>query len=148
LFADPTANPRNLPASQLYSGDNYFGPVVPWDKNALKSPPPQGFPTLPPNWEDTGSLKNKKLRTQIFLRELSQLVWGGITDDPSQDTATVERYPSPRPLVRLGVGKMPFSYWQRGLDSYAQITSIVDGQIGRVLDALEDLPRDVRENRL
>jgi arylsulfatase A-like enzyme len=146
VFADPTANPRNLPASQLYSGDNYFGPVVPWDQNALKSPPPQGFPTLPPNWEDTRSLENKKLKTQIFFRELSQLVWGGITDDPSQDTATVERYPSPRPVVRFGVGKMPFSYWQRGLDSYAQITSIVDCQIGRVLDALEDLPQDVQEN--
>lgn len=136
LFADPGANPRNLPPQELYSGDDYFGPVAPWDKNELKSPPPQGFPTLPPNWEDTRSLENENLKTQIYARELSQLVWGGITDDPSQDTATVERFPSPRPAVRFGVAKMPFSYWQRGLDSYAQVTSMVDAQIGRVLDAL------------
>jgi uncharacterized sulfatase len=146
LFADPSANPQNLPPQELYSGEDYFGPVVPWDKNELKSPPPQGFPALPPNWEDTRSLEKKNLKTQIYARELSQLIWGGIADDPAQNTATVERFPSPRPAVRFGVAKMPFSYWQRGLDSYAQVTSMVDVQIGRVLDALENLPRDVREN--
>ena len=88
-----------------------------------------------------------KPSTQTFIREFSQGVWGGITDDPSQGTATIERYPSPRPLVRYGVAKMPFSYWQRGLDSYTQVMQIVDGQIGRVLDTLlNTLPKSVSEN--
>lgn len=144
VFVD--ANPNNLPAQQLYTGDNYYGPEIPWDQNALKSPPPQGFPVVPPNWEDTNSLKNKNLPTQIFVRELSQLIWGGITDDPSQNEATVVPYPTRPAVLNVGVGKMPFSYWQRGLDSYAQLMQIVDCQIGRVLQAVEDLPRDVREN--
>jgi uncharacterized sulfatase len=148
LYADPNANPGNLPPASAYSGPSYEGPVVPWDENELKSPPPQHFPTVPPNLEDTNSLKNKNLKTQIFVREFSQLIWGGITDDPSQNTAAIERYPSPRPKLNFGTTKMPFNYWQRGLDSYAQVMTIVDTQIGRVVDALDDLPRQVRENTI
>jgi hypothetical protein len=113
---------------------------VPWDKNDLKSPQSYGFQTLPPNWEDAKSIAKNKPSTQTFYREFSQGVWGGITDDPSQDTATIKRYPSPRPLVNYGVAKMPFSYWQRRLDSYTQVMQIVDAQIGSVLDTLHSLP--------
>jgi uncharacterized sulfatase len=44
------------------------------------------------------------------------------------------------------VAKFPYSYWQRGLDSYTQVMEIVDCQIGKVLDAVDDLPPDVKEN--
>jgi len=78
-----------------------------------------------------------------LIREFSQLIWGGITEDSSQTTPSVERYPSPRPALNWAVGKFPFSYWQRGLDSYAQVMGIVDTQIGRVIDAI---PQDVLNN--
>ena len=41
---------------------------------------------------------------------------------------------------------MPYSYWQRGLDSYTQVMQFVDTQIGNVLDQLHNLPKDVRDN--
>jgi uncharacterized sulfatase len=148
LLADQNLNPRKLVPAVPYSGADYFGPVVSWDDNALKSPPPQGFPSVPPNWENASSIKAKGLKTQTFFRELQQAIWGGITDDPSQDTATVERYPSPKPTVHFGVAKMPFSYWQRGLDSYAQVMRFVDTQIGNVISALDGLPPAVRENTI
>ena len=46
----------------------------------------------------------------------------------------------------VGVGKAPFSYWQRSLDSYTQIMTVVDGSIGKVLNAFGDLPRTVQQN--
>jgi arylsulfatase A-like enzyme len=142
LFASSQANPNNLGQFVQYPGD---GPVVPWDEDALKSPPSYGYPALPPNWESHDDLvQHKKPTTQLFIREFQQGVWGGATDDPSQDTFTIEEYPQTG--LGLGVAKAPFSYWQRGLDSYTQIMQVVDTQIGRVVDALEALPDSIVEN--
>ena len=148
LFADPNVNPTKLNPISPYSGPDYYGPVVEWEQNELKSPNSYGYPVVPPNWEDAGSIAGKNLKTQTLIREFQQAVWGGITDDPSQNTATIEQYPNPTPNIDLnfGVAKMPYSYWQRGLDSYTQVMEKVDGQIGNVLDAVENLPPDVREN--
>lgn len=143
LLNNKTLNPENLAPIAPYPGN---GPVVPWEKDELKSPKSYGYPTVPPNWESASSIADKNLKTQTLIREFQQATWGGITDDPTQDTATIERYPSPRPLVKYAVAKMPYSYWQRGMDSYTQIMGIVDRQIGRVLDELNDLPQDVIEN--
>jgi arylsulfatase A-like enzyme len=148
FFANLNVNPANLQPISVYTdyqGRKYYGPVVPWDNNALKSPKSYGYPTLPPNWEDTKTIAKKKPSTQAFFREFSQGVWGGVSDDSSQDTATIEQYPNPNPL-QYGVAKMPYSYWQRGLDSYTQIMQIVDCQIRKVLDALDDLPSSVKDN--
>ena len=81
----------------------------------------------------------------MFIHDFQQGVWGGATDDKTQDTPSIEQYPNPRPNenLQLGIAKMPFSYWQRGFDSYTQIMQIVDGQIGRVLKALHSLPDSV-----
>ncbi|MDQ2843240.1 MAG: hypothetical protein M3Y72_19825 [Acidobacteriota bacterium] len=66
---------------------------------------------MPPNWEDQASLAAKGISTQVFIKEFQQGVWGGIADDPSQDTATIEQYPNRNPLVDLsyGVVKMPYN---------------------------------------
>ena len=45
-------------------------------------PPPLGYPTVPPNWESMESLRANKPSTQVFARSFTELVWGGITDDP------------------------------------------------------------------
>jgi arylsulfatase A-like enzyme len=146
LFADSAVNPKGW--AQLQPGYGVSnGPIVPWSENALKDPPPYGYPTLPPNWENCSSLEEKP-STQTFVNEFAQGTWGGVTDDPNQDIATVAQYPNPNSVtnLNLGVAKMPFSYWQRGLDSYTQVMQIVDCQIGRVLEALHSLPRSVVEN--
>ena len=129
-----------------YPGD---GPDVSWQENALKNPPSYKYPDVPPNWETTAQIDAKELKTQTFIKEFQEAVWGGITDDRSQDTATVEPYPNPNKFEDLnyGVVKMPFSYWKRGLDSYTQVMQIVDNDIGGVLDAFNGMvPADVVEN--
>jgi arylsulfatase A-like enzyme len=142
LFADPTVNPQTLAQAIVYPGK---GPNVPYEEDALKCPPSYGYPTVPPNWESQQDLiDHKKPPTQNFIREFSQLIWGGITDDPSQHSPTIEEYP--QTSLGDGVIKMPYSYWQRGLDSYTQIMEIVDGQIGRVLEAFHDLPKNIVDN--
>jgi arylsulfatase A-like enzyme len=141
LFASGRTNPEGYDPLVKYPGD---GPVVPWRKNALKSPPSYGYPAVPPNWEKDLS---DKPTTQEFIRKFSAGVWGGIAFDESQDYATVEKYPQPDGKDdNLGMIQMPFSYWQRGMDSYTQVSQIVDAQIGRVLDALNCLPESVVEN--
>ncbi len=140
------ANPDNLQQMRKGYGTSN-GPVVDWDTNALKSPKSYGYPTLPPNWESRDDLKSKP-STQVFIHDFAQGIWGGVTDDPSQDYASIEQFPNRNPNndQKLGIAKMPYSYWQRGLDSYTQIMEIVDGEIGKVLAAFRALPADVKEN--
>jgi arylsulfatase A-like enzyme len=142
LFADRKRNPAGLEQFIDYSDS---GPTVPWGDDKLKSPPPYNFPVLPPNWETPAMLEaQQKPTTQRFIREFSQAIWGGITTDPEQNEFKVKPYGNGD--LGLGVAKAPFSYWQRGLDSYAQIIKIVDQQIGAVIDQLNSLPQSVVNN--
>lgn len=122
--------------------------VVPWDDNALKAPASYGYPEVPPNWESSAQLEEQgKPTTQSFIKEFQQLVWGGVTDNPTENTPAdraVKQYPAEN--LGYGVAKMEYTYWQRGLDSYTQIMGVVDVQIGRVLDALNSLPGSIVEN--
>jgi arylsulfatase A-like enzyme len=145
LFASPTTNPDGLHQMSAGYGTEENPPVVNWDTNELKSPKSYGYPKLPPNWESREDLKNNKPSTQVFIHDFQQGVWGGATDDSKQDTPSIEPYPGTN-SQQLGIAKMPFSYWQRGFDSYTQIMQIVDGQIRRVLEALHSLPESVVEN--
>jgi uncharacterized sulfatase len=126
LFQNPQVNPNSLSQIAQYPGN---GPVVPYDQNALKSPLSYGYPVIPPNWEDQKTLLANKPSTHTFVRELSAGIWGGASDDPSQGSATIVQYPNPNAITDLhfGVVNMPYSYWQRGLDSYSQLMQIVDG---------------------
>jgi arylsulfatase A-like enzyme len=122
--------------------------LVPWEDNALKSPPAYGYPAVPPNWESSNHLlKQDKPSTQLFIKEFQQLVWGGVTDDPTENTPA-DRKVNPYPAEQLGYGvaKMEYTYWQRGLDSYTQTMEVVDVQIGRILDTLNGLPSSIVEN--
>ncbi len=89
-----------------------------------------------------------KPSTHVFIHDFAQCVWGGITDDASQDTPSIERYPirSAHDDLNLGTLKMPYSYLKRGLDSFTQVMQIVDSDIGGVLDAFNTLPTKVVEN--
>ena len=143
VFADKKANPDELPQQIKYPGD---GPDIPWDENALKSPPSYGYSDLPANWESQADWKAQaKPTTQTFIKDFQELIWGGVTEDRGQAESGIVAYNTTNG-TKLGVIKTPFSYWQRGLDSYTQIMEILDVQIGRVLDKLHSLPRGVVEN--
>jgi uncharacterized sulfatase len=116
-------------------------PDVSWDANPLKDPDSYGYPALPPNWESADQLAANKPSTQTFTRLFQEAVWGGVADDPNQTTFTIDPYPTPPGVY--GVGKAPHSYWQRSLDSYTQIMSILDAHIGAVVAAM---PPGVAEN--
>ena len=124
------------------------GPEVSWRSNALKNPPSYGYPAVPDNWESTADLiARNKPNTQLFIKEFQQAVWGGVTDEPSKNTPAsriVADYPNDQ--LHYGIAKMEFTYWRRGLDSYTQVMQAVDCEIGKVIDAVEGLPKHVREN--
>ena len=73
-------------------------------------------------------MRSVKTTTHTFIQEFSTAVWGGITPDPFQLGFRIQPYGDGS--LGLGIGEAPFFYWQRGLDSYTQITQIVDQQIG------------------
>ena len=55
-------------------------PIVNWDTNKLKSPPPFGYPILPPNWQDPNHYAAAgKPTTHTFIQEFPAAVWGGVT---------------------------------------------------------------------
>jgi uncharacterized sulfatase len=115
VFANKRLNPQGLKQNIDYS---VSGPQVPWEKDKLKSPPSYGFPFLPPNWETPAIWKaQKKPTTQTFIRDFQQMIWGGTTDNPLQLGFRVVPYGHND--TGCGIGKAPFYYWQRGLDSYA-----------------------------
>jgi arylsulfatase A-like enzyme len=117
-------------------------PIVSWDDDPLKSPPPLGYPTLPPNWQSAAYIQANKPSLQYFAQTFSDAIWGGVSDDSNQADFTIQPYPN---LANTGIGVAPYSYWQRCLDSYTNVMSIVDQRIGEVVSAL---PVDVAQNTI
>lgn len=123
------------------SGDT---PTVTYDAvPPLDRPKDYGYPSLPPNWESTKKLTDDKPGFQVMARSFTDLMWGGVTDDPTQLTEfTMEDYPN---LPGATIAKAPFSYWSKSLDSYTQILGFVDDHIGAVVGAI---PEDIRDNTI
>jgi len=145
LFANYNQNkPSSAQLKQVIDYTN-TPPIVNWNTNQLKSPPPFGYPSLPPNWQnpDNYAALNKPT-THTFIQQFQEAVWGGITPDPFQLGFRVTPYGKGN--LGIGTGYAPFYYWQRGLNSYTQVTQIVDQQIGAVLDQLHKLPQSVIDN--
>ena len=150
LFDD--YNQNKPPDGQLKQFLDYTHtpPIVNPIINQLKSPPFFGYPFLPPNWQDPKNYAAAgKPTTHAYMQQFSAAVWGGVTTNPRQRGFQVLPYPDgPDGATGYGVGYAPFYYWQRGLDSYTQITQILDQQIGFVIDQLYQLPRSIRENTI
>ena len=145
-------NQENPTAPLAQVADYLAGPpTYNWDTNALKSPPSFGYPILPPNWQDPRFYKaTGKPTTHAFFQLVSEAAWGGITTNPFQRGFQVLPYP-PQPDGQpsgYGVAFAPFRYWQRGLDSYTQITQILDDQIGDLLCELHQLPQSIVDNTI
>ncbi len=124
-------------------------PTYDWNNNPLKTPPSLAYPPIPPNWESADHIAKHKPKLQSFARLFQEAVWGGVSDDPNATDFSVVEYPTnpadPKLQPPYGVGKAPYSYWQRSLDSYTQIMTALDDNIGTVLEAL---PAVVRENTI
>ena len=75
--------------------------------------------------------------------QFSELVWGGVSDDPKATAFTIAPYPFVPDT--FGIAYAPYHYWRRNLDSYTQIIQIVDERIGEVLSAL---PKAVADNTI
>lgn len=116
-------------------------PLVSYDTSIVSEsqPPPQGFPSVPSNWEHIDTIRAEKPSTQLLYNEGNQAIFSAVSFDSGVTDFQLEDSPILQGRVKKAVA--PFDYWARGQDSYAQILGLVDQQIGRVLDSL---PEDVR----
>ncbi|TQF66484.1 sulfatase-like hydrolase/transferase [Rhodococcus spelaei] len=119
-------------------------PAVAWPPDAgIEAEPPRvGYPSIPPNWESAAALKSKPT-TQVFAREFQALVWGGVTDDHANGSNFYLAPYGDGADPKRNIAYAPYTYWERALDSYTQVLSMVDDHIGTVLHAL---PEDVARN--
>jgi uncharacterized sulfatase len=123
---------------------------IPWP-NILVSPPSYGYPAKAPNWQSKQAIQDTKPKSQIFNRQFCEMEWGGIAENPLTTTFSIAPYPNayspstPSYSYTVptnsngqpyGIGISPYSYWQKGLDLYTYLNTILDKQIGKVLDAL------------
>jgi uncharacterized sulfatase len=142
-------NPNNLAQYADFSPPETASnaPTYAWGQNPLKDPPSLGYPAVPPNWESAAQIAANKPSQQTTARLTQAMIWGGVSDDPSAtDFSTIFEFPTILPLTTpVGVLNAPYSYWQRSLDSYTQLMTILDGNIGSVLDAL---PPEVASNTI
>jgi arylsulfatase A-like enzyme len=139
---------KNRPTSaQLKQIIDYTNtpPIVNWNTNQLKTPPPFGYPFLPNNWQNPNQYAAfNKPTTHTFIQQFQAAVWGGISPTPFQLGFKIAPYGNGD--LGIGTATAPFNYWQRGLDSYTQVTKLVDQQVGDVLDQLHHLPQSVIDN--
>jgi arylsulfatase A-like enzyme len=142
LFLNQPPSPPPYVQYSNYSSQPSLG--ITWAQDTLNNPPSYGYPALPPNWESLAHLEANKPTLQTVAHQFCAMVWGGITDDSSQGTFSIVGYPGQNPSHQ-GIGIAPYSYWQRNLDSYTQILSVLDEQIGQVVAAM---PRDVARDTI
>jgi arylsulfatase A-like enzyme len=134
---DSSANPKKFQQFIDFTDPKSGSPKYDWNTNPLKAPPSLAYPAVPPNWESADQIAKQKPSTQTFARLFQEAVWGGVNDDPSATDFSIVEYHTHPPLpMPYGVGRAPYSYWQRSLDSYTQIMGILDVQIANVINAL------------
>ncbi len=120
--------------------DNGQTPMVGYEPVPTQDAPDvYGYPELPPNWESAATLTANKPACHTYVRQFTEMVWGGVTDDPNQSGFQLTPYPvqpPPDTVQPFMAGLAPFSYWSRGLDSYTQLMEQVDKHIGSVVAAV------------
>ena len=128
--------------NQLFS-ENQVQPLIRFNSYlGEENPPPCGYSDLPANWESASQLIANKPGCQLLIRRSGGLLNGDANDDPSANTFTLEDLPG---YAKLNIAVAPFSYWQRSLDSYTQVMSLVDTEIGNVVNSI---PSDIRDNTI
>lgn len=111
------------------------------------APRSYGYNAVPKNWEPLEVIRKTKPSFQAYAQELQALIWGGASYVPgTTDTEIVpfllgDKHPDGYGDTQIA--RAPYSYWQRGLDSYTQTMEMVDAHIGTVVNAVPD---DVKAN--
>lgn len=110
-------------------------PMVAYDQpDLLDQPKKLRHPAVPPNWESAEEMAANKPACHTFARTFTDGIWGAASEDRREkDFSIVD---NPNPAVTTKVGMAPFSYWARSSDSYVQVLTLVDNEIGRVIDAI------------
>jgi len=141
-FANPTVNPSGYVQNEAWQSAATVNPTTPVP-NALMNPPSYGYPSIPPNWQSGSVLQSTKPLGQIFNKTFCEAEWGGVNGTSSVTTFTISPYPSPStpyagytPPTKLGIGYAPYAYWQKALNLYTYLQTVVDAKIGQVLDAM------------
>lgn len=149
-FANASYNPQNYAQHQEWATAVCATAPIPWP-NMLVSPPSYGYPATAPNWQSKQAIDTTKPKAQILNRQFCEMEWGGIAENSATTTFSIAAYPNAQtpstptytytPPInssgqQFGIGVSPFSYWQKGLDLYTYIQTLVDKQVGRVLDSL------------
>jgi arylsulfatase A-like enzyme len=120
--------------NSLYAAAGYTPYSQYQQVDALDNPPDYGY-AMPPNWESQATLSAGKPGAQSFVRSFTDLVWGGVNDDPSAAAFGFSPYPG---LPGSYIAEAPYSYWTRAQDAYTQVQTLVDEQIGSVVRAIPD----------
>ncbi|MEX3858865.1 sulfatase-like hydrolase/transferase [Paraburkholderia sp. BR10923] len=141
-FANSNYNPNGY---QQWRDYTVGPPNYDWNTNPLKNPPTLAYAAVPPNWESADRIQRTKPAAQAFNRMIQEAIWGGVQDDPDSADFVITEYPVPIQGVTKGIGKSPFSYWKRSLESYTQILTDVDERIGEIVHSL---PHDVARNTI
>lgn len=144
-FANGSYNPSNYAQHQAWGETICATGQIPWP-NILVNPPSYGYPATAPNWQTKAVIESTKPSAQILNRQFCEMEWGGIAETQGGPAFSMAAYPDARSYSytpptnsngqQYGIGISPFSYWQKGLDLYTYIQTLVDKQIGRVLDAM------------
>ena len=146
LFSDPVTNPQGLEQFKNFSTQP-AATYISWAENALKDPPNYGYDRLPDNWESYEQLGRNKPSYHQVVRQFQAMIFGGVTDNPTQTGHSISRYPTPPGATpsKYGIGEGPFEYWRRALDSYTQIMEVLDERVGEVVNAM---PEAVAKNTI
>jgi uncharacterized sulfatase len=143
-------NPSGYNQNANYS-TQASGQSVDWASNVLANPTSYGYPILPPNWESLETMLANKPVWQSVAGQFDVMRFGGVSGDPSAAGFSIAPYPNTTTYPgytlagNFGIGLAPYSYWQRSMDVYTMLMTIVDQQIGRVLQAM---PADVASNTI
>ena len=144
-FANASYNPSNYAQHQAWGSTICATGAIPWP-NILVNPPSYGYPSTAPNWQTKAVIQNTKPSAQILNRQFCEMEWGGIAEVQGGPAFSIAAYPNAQSYSYTppknsngqlyGIGISSFSYWQKGLDLYTYIQTLVDKQIGRVLDSI------------
>lgn len=135
---------NNSPYNQLQNWSTATcGRAISWENNVTANPPDYGYPAVPPNWERSIAIATTKPTAQTLNLGFSSMYFGGVSENRTERNYAVYAYPYPaEPYAgyslegNYGTAMAPFSYWQKALNVYTYLQTVLDQKIGQVIDAI------------
>lgn len=150
-FASNVTNPNNYAQNQNWSTAVCATAPLAYPNILVNPPTYAGLPTTAPNWETQAMLESSHPKAHILNKQFCEVEWGGISGNSNATTFSIAQYPNATTASSptytytppstssgqlIGIGYSPYSYWNKALNLYIYIQTILDKQIGRVLDAM------------